>query len=167
MASNIEVEADLREGATVPSVGEVYQQLTGLDVSEASPISPNGGEVAVVVRGDSLVARVQGHDGEWSEQSEVALLRGLEGVAGVSGAEVVAGGHEESETPETEPETDGAAEAETTPATSLSGVGPGRGETLEEAGIETVADVVEAGVDGLVEVGISEGVAENIVAEAE
>lgn len=166
MASNIEVEADLREGASVPSVGEVYQQLTGLDVSESSPISPNASEAAVVVRGDSLVARVQGHEGEWSGQSEQAVLRAIEGIDGVTGAEVVAGGHEQTET-ETETETGDAAEAKTTPATSLSGVGPGRGETLAEAGIETVADVTEAGVDGLVEVGISEGVAENIVAEAE
>lgn len=164
MASNIEVSAGLSDDAAIPSVGEVYAALSGLDASEASPISSGGDEIAVSVRGDSLVARVQGHDGEWSEQSQRSLLRTLEAIDGVTGAEVVAGGHDAGED---ESAGEAAGDDETTPATSLSGVGSGRGETLADAGIETVADVSEAGVDGLVEAGISEGVAENLVDEAD
>ena len=50
--------------------------------------------------------------------------------------------------------------------TAIDGVGPGRASKLASSGIETPADVVSAGVDELVEVGLSEGVAERVVERA-
>jgi replicative superfamily II helicase len=46
--------------------------------------------------------------------------------------------------------------------TAVDGVGSGRAHALAEAGIETPGDVREAGVAGLVEAGLSEGVAERV-----
>ncbi|WP_160134962.1 DEAD/DEAH box helicase [Halococcus salsus] len=50
--------------------------------------------------------------------------------------------------------------------TAIDGVGPGRASKLASSGIETPADVVSAGVDELVEIGLSEGVAERVVERA-
>ncbi|WP_440007046.1 DEAD/DEAH box helicase [Halomicrococcus sp. SG-WS-1] len=47
--------------------------------------------------------------------------------------------------------------------TAVDGVGSGRASKLAAEGLETPADVREAGVDGLVRAGLSEGVAEQVV----
>jgi len=52
------------------------------------------------------------------------------------------------------------------PASTVEGIGPAKAETLAEAGIETVGDVVAAGEAGLVDAGISEGWAEAYVERA-
>ncbi len=50
--------------------------------------------------------------------------------------------------------------------TALDGVGAGRGHRLTDQGIVDPGDVVGAGIDGLVEAGLGEGVAENVVEQA-
>ncbi|MFB6069516.1 MAG: DEAD/DEAH box helicase [Halanaeroarchaeum sp.] len=50
--------------------------------------------------------------------------------------------------------------------TALDGVGSGRGHLLAREGIDGPHAVREAGVDGLVEAGLSEGVAENVLEQA-
>jgi replicative superfamily II helicase len=50
--------------------------------------------------------------------------------------------------------------------TAIDGVGPGRASKLAGEGIETPADVVAAGSAGLVDAGLSEGVAERVVESA-
>jgi replicative superfamily II helicase len=50
--------------------------------------------------------------------------------------------------------------------TAIEGVGSGRASTLAAAGLSTPADVVRAGVSGLVSAGLSEGVAQQVVANA-
>ncbi|WP_266079633.1 DEAD/DEAH box helicase [Haladaptatus caseinilyticus] len=50
--------------------------------------------------------------------------------------------------------------------TAIDGVGAGRANKLAKEGLETPADVCEAGVDGLIEAGLSEGVAEQVVGSA-
>src|SRR5699024_5868290 len=50
--------------------------------------------------------------------------------------------------------------------TAVDGVGPGRASKLAGEGIETPAAVVEADVEELVEMGLSEGVAERVVESA-
>jgi hypothetical protein len=50
--------------------------------------------------------------------------------------------------------------------TAIDGVGSGRASTLAGAGIESPADVVDAGVTELASVGLSEGVAERVVESA-
>jgi replicative superfamily II helicase len=50
---------------------------------------------------------------------------------------------------------------------AIDGVGAGRGSKLATEGLRTPADVSEAGVDGLVDAGLAEGVAEGIAANAE
>ncbi|MFB6267681.1 MAG: DEAD/DEAH box helicase, partial [Halodesulfurarchaeum sp.] len=51
--------------------------------------------------------------------------------------------------------------------TALDGVGSGRGHRLAEQGITSPGDVREVGVEGLTEAGLSTGVAENVVEQAE
>jgi len=51
--------------------------------------------------------------------------------------------------------------------TAIDGVGPGRARTLAAEGLRTPADVVDAGVSGLVAAGLSESVAERVVSNAE
>lgn len=51
--------------------------------------------------------------------------------------------------------------------TAIQGVGTRRAELLQEAGITNPAAVREAGVDGLLKAGLSEGVAEELVKQAE
>ncbi len=46
--------------------------------------------------------------------------------------------------------------------TAIDGVGSGRASKLAREGLETPADVCEAGVDGLIDAGLSEGVAEQV-----
>ncbi|WP_227352908.1 DEAD/DEAH box helicase [Haladaptatus salinisoli] len=50
--------------------------------------------------------------------------------------------------------------------TAIDGVGAGRASKLATEGLETPADVRDAGVDGLVDAGLSEGVAEQVEASA-
>ncbi|MFW6265462.1 MAG: DEAD/DEAH box helicase [Halanaeroarchaeum sp.] len=50
--------------------------------------------------------------------------------------------------------------------TALDGVGSGRGHRLAQAGITDPASVRDAGVPGLVDAGLSEGVAENVLGQA-
>jgi hypothetical protein len=50
--------------------------------------------------------------------------------------------------------------------TALDGVAAGRAHKLHDEGIETPADVRDAGVDGLVDAGLSAGVAESVVEQA-
>ncbi|PSQ05333.1 DEAD/DEAH box helicase [Halobacteriales archaeon QS_6_71_20] len=50
--------------------------------------------------------------------------------------------------------------------TAIQGVGSGRAERLSAGGLATPADVVAAGVDRLARAGLSEGVAERVVAQA-
>ena len=50
--------------------------------------------------------------------------------------------------------------------TAINGVGPGRASTLAAEGYRTPADVVDAGVSGLVSAGLGEGVADRIVTNA-
>lgn len=182
MASDIEVTATITTDDF--SVGDVYDamRLRGDDISETSPISPGLREAAVVAGDDSLTLRVQGHDGEWSKQSQEALVDSLAHAPGVDGAtvEVTSGGYagaseddqdgdgepvtEDDGDDGDEPDADEEEEEEAAPGVeTIDGVGADRAETLKEAGIETVDDVIDVGADGLVEAGISEGVAENIV----
>jgi len=51
--------------------------------------------------------------------------------------------------------------------TAIDGVGPGRARTLAAEGLRTPADVIDAGVSGLVAAGLSESVAERVVSNAE
>ena len=57
--------------------------------------------------------------------------------------------------------------AEAVGLTAIDGVGTGRGSKLAAAGLTTPADVLAAGVEGLVEAGLSEGLAERVVAQAD
>ncbi|WP_135821998.1 DEAD/DEAH box helicase [Halostella litorea] len=50
--------------------------------------------------------------------------------------------------------------------TAIDGVGSGRASKLASEGVETPADVVDAGVDGLAAAGLSEGVAERVLKAA-
>jgi replicative superfamily II helicase len=50
--------------------------------------------------------------------------------------------------------------------TAIDGVGSGRAGKLAAEGLRTPADVVEAGIDGVVRAGLSEGVAEQVLANA-
>ncbi|MFQ3318636.1 MAG: replicative superfamily II helicase [Natronomonas sp.] len=51
--------------------------------------------------------------------------------------------------------------------TAIEGVGKGRAQKLAREGLETPADVQAAGVDGLVDAGLSEGLAERVLEQAE
>ncbi|KAB7517770.1 DEAD/DEAH box helicase [Halosegnis rubeus] len=50
--------------------------------------------------------------------------------------------------------------------TAIDGIGKGRGVKLAEEGLQTPADVLAAGVDGLVDAGLSEGLAERVIEQA-
>ncbi|WP_233571906.1 DEAD/DEAH box helicase [Halosegnis longus] len=50
--------------------------------------------------------------------------------------------------------------------TAIDGIGKGRGVKLAKEGLQTPADVLAAGVSGLVEAGLSEGLAERVVEQA-
>ncbi|WP_458188861.1 DEAD/DEAH box helicase [Haladaptatus sp. NG-WS-4] len=56
--------------------------------------------------------------------------------------------------------------ADTVGLTAIDGVGAGRASKLAREGLETPADVRRAGVDGIVDAGLSEGVAEQVEASA-
>jgi hypothetical protein len=92
MASNIEVTADANDGVTVPDIRDEFQ--SGLDVSQSSPITETALEVALVVDDGEVLARVEGHDGDFTKKSQEALKSALNAVDGVSGASVDAGGYE-------------------------------------------------------------------------
>lgn len=57
--------------------------------------------------------------------------------------------------------------AEAVGLTAIEGVGKGRAQKLAREGLETPADVRGAGVSGLVEAGLSEGLAERVLKQAE
>jgi len=57
--------------------------------------------------------------------------------------------------------------AEAVGLTAIEGVGKGRAQKLAREGLETPADVRQAGVSGLVEAGLSEGLAERVLEQAE
>ncbi|SDR44205.1 DEAD/DEAH box helicase [Natronobacterium texcoconense] len=46
--------------------------------------------------------------------------------------------------------------------TAIDGVGPGRASKLAKEGLSTPGDVLEAGIDGLIDAGLSEGIAEQV-----
>ncbi|KAB7515462.1 DEAD/DEAH box helicase [Halosegnis rubeus] len=50
--------------------------------------------------------------------------------------------------------------------TAIDGIGKGRGVKLAKEGLQTPADVLAAGVDGLVDAGLSEGLAERVIEQA-
>jgi len=50
--------------------------------------------------------------------------------------------------------------------TAIDGIGKGRGVKLAKEGFQTPADVLAAGVDGLVDAGLSEGLAERVIEQA-
>lgn len=50
--------------------------------------------------------------------------------------------------------------------TAIDGVGSGRAKTLARTGLATPADVLEAETDGLIEAGLSEGIAERVIESA-
>ncbi|RRJ28346.1 DEAD/DEAH box helicase [Halocatena pleomorpha] len=50
--------------------------------------------------------------------------------------------------------------------TAIDGVGSGRAKTLARAGLSTPADVIETGVDGLIDAGLSKGVAKRVLDSA-
>ncbi len=56
--------------------------------------------------------------------------------------------------------------AESVGLTAIDGVGSGRAKTLARAGLSTPADVLDTGLDGLTEVGLSEGVAQRVLESA-
>ncbi|WP_370518695.1 DEAD/DEAH box helicase [Natronomonas sp. CBA1123] len=57
--------------------------------------------------------------------------------------------------------------AEAVGLTAIEGVGKGRAQKLASEGLETPADVRQAGVSGLVDAGLSEGLAERVLEQAE
>lgn len=162
MASNIEVEAGLSTGAD-PNIGDVYGALSGLDVSEQSPITSSGDAIAAVIRDDSIVVRVEGHEGEWSEQSQTAVLRALERMDGIGEAEVTAGGYEKADDADEADEDEDADEA-VTDVSEVTGVGPDRTEQLKGAGIETAEQLAAAEPSDLP---LSGGVAKKVITAAE
>lgn len=172
MASNIEIRAETTDTLQRRDVAAALRNVTDADLSEKSPVSEQLREVAVVMHDGYLLARVGGHSGEWSQTSEEAVVNALESVEGVSGASVVDGGFD---TPPAESEDDDEPaddemddpNDDTVPVSQIDGVGESRADQLEDAGIETAEDAIDAGVDGLTDAGFSEGVAANIVEQAE
>jgi len=51
--------------------------------------------------------------------------------------------------------------------TAIDGVGPGRASKLAKEGLSTPGDIIDAGVEGLVDAGLSEGVAERVAEGAQ
>lgn len=170
MASDIEVTADV-EGVTRADVVDALRSVRD-GISNTSPVSAGFREAAVVASDESLTVRVQGHDGEWSQKSEAALKQAIAGVDGVQSIEVTEGGYDGG-VADTEPADDDDTTAEdgdeedvAADVAEIDGVGPARAEELRAAGIETVGQVISGGVDGLIEAGLSDGVAENVLAAA-
>lgn len=189
MAVDLHVQA-----AKTPAVSkaDVYAALRSIGsdaLSAESPVSAQLREAFVATRPESVTVRVEGHAGEWSQESQQTLVRTLAGIDGVDAAtiEIVAGGYDEttetdeaaSESGESESEEGETGETATREGDrppeetgrlgveEIDGVGQSRSEALRAAGIETVDDLLEAGVDGLVEEAeVSEGVAENIIEQA-
>lgn len=165
MASDIRVRGSKQPDVTKAALYAALRGVASADISAASPVSSGIREGAVRTSGDGFVFVVEGHDGEWSEESQAAILDALDSVPGVA-VETVEGGHEPAV--DDDDTADAEADSDDDPAVStIPGVGPGRAKTLREAGIETVSAVRTAGVSGLVDAGIPEGVASNILAEVD
>lgn len=172
MASHIRIEADADDAV---SKADVYDALRGIDpadLSTQSPVSNQLPEAFVAIGAGGIAVKVDGHEGEWSRSTEQAVTRTLAGIDGVDAqsVSVVAGGFE-SDAVEQDDEagdagTDDEGDEDAEGVETITGVGPGRADTLRAAGIQTVDDVLDVGVDGLVAAGIPEGVAENIVEQA-
>lgn len=123
MASHIRVEADVQDGADVAS-GDVRAALSGLDVSQSSPVSPNAREVAAWVDAEEGVVTltVEGRTGSFTKKSETALtdtLKNMDGVDATS-VEVVDGGYESRASDEDE---GGSDESGGSAETSIEGYG--------------------------------------------
>lgn len=163
MASHIHVTASIAEDVTEANVYSALRQVGREQLSQKSPVSAQLREASVVTHEETLILRVEGHDGEWSRTSQDTITDTLAGIDGVEAesVEVISGGYEQDDGDEDDSEDEDSPDVET-----ITGVGSGRAETLRDAGIETVADVIDAGAEGLVEAGLSEGVAENIVESA-
>lgn len=175
MASDIRIEASTDGSVTKGDVYAALREIDPTDLSKKSPVTNQIREAYVAVGDAGIAVKVEGHDGEWSRSSQNALTHTLAGIGGVDSQSVeVASGGYESDTPQYDQEGDGAPipeddddEDEKSPDVSaIDGVGPSRAEQLRDAGIETVDDVIDGGADALVEAGISEGVADNIVESA-
>lgn len=146
---------------------DVYGPLRAIpadELSESSPVSPRCREVAVATGDGWVELRVGGHDGEWSHLTQDTLRQTLAGIDGVDAASIdVEGGVDaDAAAGDESDESDGQ-----TDVSEITGVGPQRAEELRDAGLSTVSAVLDAGVEGLVDVGISDGVAANIIENAE
>lgn len=177
MASHIYVAGEKDASVSKSDIYEALRAIGRDQLSQKSPVTAQLNEATVGTREQSFSVTVEGHSGEWSRSSQDALLKALINIDGVDGdsVEVVSGGYEAQERYSQEAdgapvtEEDGAEEDDEPDGDDVSeidGVGPARAEQLKEAGIETTSDVLNVGVSGLVEAGISEGVAENIVERA-
>lgn len=173
MASHIEIRAEITPDVSKSDVYAALRTVTDEDLSVRSPVSEQLRQVAVVMHGDHLLARSHGHRGQWSQTSQEAVIEAIESVDGVSDVEVVDGGFEASDSSvtidppdEDEPDDGGDDPSGGADVAEIDGVGAARAEQLREAGIESVDDVIDVGADGLVDAGLPEGVAENIVERA-
>jgi len=96
MASNITLTFDA-PGAGYTDVREALSGLTDDDVSVSSPISEGGSEAAVVVDGNTIEVRVDGHEGDWTKKSQNGVVSAIEAVDGVEECTSIEGGYEKSE----------------------------------------------------------------------
>jgi len=93
MASNATFVLDAPE-AGYTDVREALSNLTDDDVSVSSPISAGGTEAAVVVDGDTIEVRVEGHEGDWTLTSQNGVIAAVEAVDGVEECTSVQGGYD-------------------------------------------------------------------------
>lgn len=91
MALEHTYEAD---GVDRSEVRSALSELTDDDVSESSPVTAGGSELAVVVADGELIIREGGHDGEWTKTSETAVRRAVSTVNGVGELVESSGGYE-------------------------------------------------------------------------
>lgn len=168
MASHIHVTASISDEVTEAEVYEALRTIGNDQLSKKSPVTAQLREASVATGEDCLDLRVQGHDGEWSKTTQETITRTLAGIDGVDAhsVEVTSGGYDSGEALGGDDTEDEDGEDDSADVETIDGVGAGRAETLRDAGIETVADVIDGGAEALVEAGLSEGVAENIVESA-
>lgn len=97
-------------------VGDVSAALSGLDVSQTSPVDADGSTFGCLPGDGSIEVRNRGHDGRWTKKSQEAVLGALEAIEGVTDIEIVEGGYEPRDDDEEEDgdgdERDGDDEAE-------------------------------------------------------
>lgn len=170
MASDIELTAET-DGVDRSTVVEALRS-TRTGISEQSPVSSGFHEAAVIADEKSVTVRVQGHDGEWSKETETTLRSAVGDIDGVDADSITVSGGADAPTEDTddeggadEEESDMEPEDEAVAADveEIDGVGPQRAETLRAAGLDTVGAVIAGGLDALTAAGISEGVAEGIL----